>query len=135
MKAKVQGHKGAVYLTPTNNGNNQAYQPGSTSSFFTLNAYPVCTAKSVCRHYMGLTCFFDNGGGTNLTAGMATKNGKIGWTCGDQQGTVQIDNSTLIDPKGKHGTQKGSYLAITAFSCSGCEPLKKKVKGCTLQST
>ena len=84
---------------------------------------------------MVLTCFIFSGNGQDLTAGMATKDGKIGWTCGAQQGTVQIDNSTLIDPKGKHGTKKGSYIAITAFSCSGCGPLKKKVKGCKLQST
>ena len=134
MKAKVQGHKGAVYLTPHNNGNNQSDQEGSTSSFFFVNAYPVCTAKDVCHHYMVLTCFFSNGNEMDLTAGMATKDIKVSWTCGDQQGTVQIENSTLIDPQGKQGTQKGSYLAITAFSCSGCGPLKEKVKGCKLAS-
>ena len=99
-----------------------------------MNAYPVCTAKDVCRHYMGLTCFFDNGGGTNLTAGMATKDGKIGWTCGVQQGGDQSGNSVPIDPQGKKGTKKGGYLAISAFSCSGCGPLKKKVKKCKLAS-
>ena len=84
---------------------------------------------------MGLTCFSDSGGGTDLNAGMATKDGKIGWTCGAQQSSYQDGSSTPIDPQGKEGTQKGGYIAITAFSCSGCGPLKEKIKDCKLQKS